>query len=123
MQFSEGERIIFRRITNNHPSVPNLHSPLDLRKSTAVFTLALLLLAQLFVAAHAVEYGNRPHEHGGVFCLAILSDEQENLPPSEQLTAGHLALDESVAPSCDTQLLFPKRPAIKPPPTGPPSSG
>ena len=49
--------------------------------------LVLLLAGQVFSVAHASEFGRAPHEHDGVLCVAILTDEQEGLVPTANLKA------------------------------------
>ncbi len=99
----------------------NVISPLNICKSKTVFAIALFLIGQLFVSAHAIEYGNQPHEHNGTICLAILNDEPEGLLSPNQLVTPILAQNESESFPLPDQSLLTTNPAITPPSTGPPS--
>lgn len=91
-------------------------------KSRTLIALALFLIGQAFVSAHAIAYGTEPHEHNGVICLAALKDEQEGLPPSDQLVSLSVVLHESEPASLPKPALFSKNLKFKPPATGPPPS-
>ena len=83
--------------------------------------LVLLLAGQVFSVAHASEHGPIPHEHDGIACIAILTDEQDGLVPTANLTASvFIALVTSVHQAAKDAPLKRLR-SILPPPTGPPS--
>lgn len=106
---------------NNHLSWLDVISLLDIYKSRTTLVLALFLIGQSFATAHAIEFGVEPHQHNGVVCLTILSDEQDGLAPPSHLVSLTLVLDELGSLSVPSQVLLPNNPAIKPPSTGPPS--
>lgn len=95
---------------------------LDTFKWRSVLTLALFLIGQSFATAHAIEYGNQPHEHNGVVCLTLLNDEPDGLEPAKQLVTQSFGLDESKPFSLPNPVLTTKNLTLKPPPTGPPSA-
>ena len=82
--------------------------------------LVLLLAGQVFSVAHASEFGRAPHEHDGVLCVAVLTDEPEGLVPTANLTAS-----EFIALVADVPRPAREAPpkclrSIRPPATGPP---
>ena len=83
--------------------------------------VALVLIGQMCVTAHAVELGSEPHEHNGIVCLALLSDEQDDVLPTKQCLTPRLKPTESASCSVSIQILPTKHLAIRPPSTGPPT--
>ncbi len=69
--------------------VQNASMPrLTQRSRMLKFALVLFLMGQAFSALHASEFGHAPHEHDGVQCTAIISnDEQEGLLTFASLAA------------------------------------
>ncbi|XOV82889.1 MAG: hypothetical protein ACFHXK_18780 [bacterium] len=90
-------------------------------KPKTVFALALFLIGQAFASAHAIEFGNQPHEHDGVVCVAILNDELDDLLATNQLVTDSCEPDQAAAFCLPPQNLFSRNFATKPPATGPPS--
>lgn len=86
------------------------------------FKLGILffLVGQLFSIAHASEHGPDTHEHNGVVCLAILSDEQDALVPSADQIKLFFVASGSRATDTIRQAPLKHLRAIRPPPTGPP---
>gem|GEM_PF-2325727 len=96
-------------------------SPLNMRRSRTAFAIALFLIGQAFVTAHAIEHGNQPHEHNGIQCLAALNDGPKDLLPANEWVAPYLFLDESESLSFLNAAPVVSHFALKPPATGPPS--
>ena len=82
--------------------------------------IVLFLAAQLLSATHAAQFGAAPHEHEGVICIAIQTNESDELVSSSKFKApsfNPLLVDtfrtfEKVFIGCSRTTL--------PPPTGPP---
>lgn len=85
-----------------------------------MLAIALLLMGQWFVPAHAIEFGTEPHEHNGVVCFTVLQSEDEHLLPSKPPVALSLVLDDAKLLYRPTQVPFTKNVSTKPPSTGPP---
>lgn len=93
------------------------------RKHSSKLTLGviLFLVGQLFSLAHASEFGSDPHEHNGVACVAILTDEHDGLTPATNLNAvGFNLRTFTPSPILGLPPLVQPR-ATRPPATGPPS--
>jgi len=86
-----------------------------------VHALALFLIGQIFVAAHAIEHGIEPHQHNGAVCLTVLNDDQEDLLPPIRLVALSIVQIEPVLLSVSNQVLFTKNLTQRPHSTGPPT--
>ena len=87
----------------------------------AKLAIVLFLAGQVFSVAHASEHGTEPHAHNGVVCLAVLTDEQDGLVPSANLTASTFLAWVPAAPLSTPQAPLERQHSIRPPPTGPPS--
>ena len=96
-------------------------SPIAQHNRIAKLAIALFLAGQAFSVAHASEFGTEPHVHNGVVCLAILTDEQEGLVASANLTAATFLAWIPAAPQSARQAPLERLHSIRPPPTGPPS--
>ena len=83
--------------------------------------LVLLLAGQVFSVAHASEFGRTPHEHDGVACIAILTDEPEGLVPTANLTASEFIALVADVPRPAIEAPPKCLRSIRPPATGPPS--
>ena len=94
---------------------------LDVRKFKPALILALFLMGQIAVFGHAIEFGTEPHEHNGIACLAVLTDEQEcQLSPAQWVRLSLVPSEPESFP-LPNQSEVTKQLAIRPPPTGPPS--
>lgn len=83
--------------------------------------VALFLIGQIFVAAHAIEHGTEPHKHNGVVCLTVLNEERDDLVSPIQSVAVGLVVADSNSFSQSKQVQVIKNLALRPPSTGPPS--
>ncbi len=81
---------------------------------------ALFLAGQALSIAHASEFGSDPHEHNGVACLAILTDEQDGIVASAHPAASASVASASATPQPKRQAPRERAHSILPPPTGPP---
>jgi len=84
--------------------------------------LPLFLSGQAFSVAHAREFGEVPHEHNGVQCAAMISNDEQEGP----LTSANLVAPEWTAVSVAALQAAKQTPrlrarSIRPPATGPPS--
>ena len=83
--------------------------------------ILLFLFGQVVSVAHASEFGTAPHEHDGVECVAILTDDHDGLIPATALIAPAL-MAQAIGLAATTSQVPPALPrAIRPPATGPPS--
>lgn len=83
--------------------------------------VVLFLAGQTISIAHASEFGSLPHEHNDVACIAVLTDVQEGLVPTANLTAPMFVAAASAATQSARQAPLKRLRLIRPPPTGPPS--
>ena len=90
-------------------------------KWTLRLGMVLFLAGQALSVAHASEFGHEPHEHNGVACVAILTDEPDGLVPAASLSAPKLTALAFVAAQPGRQARLGRPHAVRPPPTGPPS--
>ena len=92
------------------------------RKRSALGLFAGLLIAgQIYAVVHAGEFGPAPHEHNGVVCIAVSTDEQEGLVPTANLTASKFTALTSATLRSARQAPQERPRSVRPPPTGPPS--
>ena len=83
--------------------------------------LALLLIAQLCIAAHAAEHGPGQHSHEGVACLyGITNDDDGAVPPL--FAPPQAAVVLRTVRLADPVSILPGSEALLPPATGPPVS-
>jgi len=83
--------------------------------------MLLFLAGQAVSIAHASESGGLPHEHNGVACFAILTDEQDGLVPAADPAAPAFVAWVAHAPQAAKQAPLKRMRSIRPPPKGPPS--
>ena len=83
--------------------------------------ILLFLIGQAFSLAHASEYGSTPHDHDGVACVGVLTDEHDLLVPSAKLAVPAVNATASKAIPTGRTLLLKRQRAFQPPATGPPS--
>jgi len=83
--------------------------------------IALFLIGQSFSIAHATEHGSGIHDHDGVACIGILSDENDLQVPGPGLSAPVRYATRSIADPIRRTRCVDASTALKPPATGPPS--
>jgi len=93
----------------------------DMFPSPHRLAIVLFLAGQALSIAHASEFGADPHEHNGVACLAILTDEPDGLLPSANPAASTPLALVSAAPQSGSCAAQRRIHSVRPPPTGPPA--
>ena len=78
----------------------------------------LFLASQLVASAHALEFGDEPHEHNGYACLALSVDDQPGVVANDSPLVTKVTLCDVVAvtlnaPESTNYVALP--PAIGPP--------
>ena len=85
------------------------------------FAIGLFLIGQAFSIAHAAEHGSGSHDHNGVACAGVLTDDQDCLTPTKGLDTPLFFSSTSSTLHCQTAQPLQRLRALRPPATGPPS--
>lgn len=87
-----------------------------------LFAAVLFSVGQLFLAAHAAEFGTAPHGHDELACQFMLSEDNDNFVSSNAPDVGNLPSAEALVPPRDLGTARAPTRAIRPPQTGPPGT-
>lgn len=97
-----------------------MSSLLEVKKSRTLLAIALILVGQWFVSAHALEHGSEPHEHNGIVCSVTQNNEDDEPVPNQQRIVSDFVVNEGQYRCLPSEVLIAKNFAVGPPPTGPP---